>query len=72
MILLIRPFSVAPEECGQYMWNGIYNTATAPGAWRTGSTGEDLKKKRYFGDESQRKAVWEHTVKVMRDALASK
>ena len=58
------------SECGQYMWHAVYNTATDPGVWRTGSNGEDLGKKRYFGDESQRNKVWEHTVDVMKAALA--
>jgi hypothetical protein len=51
------------------MWNAIYNTATKPGAWRIGSRGEDLGKKRYFGNEIQREKVWEHTVEVMKNAL---
>ncbi|KAF8885862.1 hypothetical protein CPB84DRAFT_1787989 [Gymnopilus junonius] len=46
-------------------------TAVKPGAWRVGSKGEDLGMKRHFGDEVQRKKVWEHTVEVMRAALAS-
>ncbi|KDR79482.1 hypothetical protein GALMADRAFT_62896 [Galerina marginata CBS 339.88] len=66
---LIRPMTVSGIECGQYMWNAIYNTATKPGVWRTGSNGEDLGKKRYFGDENQRNKVWEHTVEVMKAAL---
>lgn len=69
---ITRPFSVTGAECGEYMWNSIYNTATTPGPWRTGSNGEDLKKERYFGDDKQRKAVWDHTVQVMKDALAAK
>ncbi|KJA16022.1 hypothetical protein HYPSUDRAFT_58495 [Hypholoma sublateritium FD-334 SS-4] len=72
LLLLARPFSVTGAECGEYMWNSIYNTAIKPGAWRTNSRGEDLKKQRYYGDEAQRKAVWEHTVQVMQHALASK
>ena len=51
------------------MWNAIYNTATNPGPWRTGSRGEDIGKSRYVGDENQRKKLWEHTVEVMENAL---
>ncbi|KAF9472374.1 NAD(P)-binding protein [Pholiota conissans] len=72
LLALTRPLSVSAEECAQYMWHGIYSTANAPGAWRTGANGEDLKKKKYFGDEEQRTKLWEHTVQVMKDALASK
>ncbi|KAF8964504.1 hypothetical protein BDZ97DRAFT_1815431 [Flammula alnicola] len=72
LLALTRPLSVSGEECGQYMWNAIYNTATKPGAWRTGSNGEDLKKTRYFGDATQRKQLWEHTAQVMKEALESK
>ena len=51
------------------MWNAIYHTATQPGPWRTGSNGENIGKSRYFGDENQRKKLWEHTVEVMNGSL---
>jgi hypothetical protein len=51
------------------MWNAIYHTATNPGPWRTGSSGQDIGKSRYVGDENQRKKLWEHTVEVMKNAL---
>ena len=53
------------------MWNGIYNTAKTPRAWRLDAKGEDIGKQKYFGDEVQRKALWEHTMEVMRGALAN-
>jgi len=65
----MRPLYVSPIECGEYMWNAIYHTASSPGAWRTGSKGEDLGKSRYFGDEDQRRKLWDHTVEVMKSAL---
>jgi len=66
---LTRPFSVSGEECGEYMWHGALSTANKPGAWRVGSLGEDLAKKRYFGDAEQRMALWEHTVETVEFAL---
>ncbi|KAF9477269.1 NAD(P)-binding protein [Pholiota conissans] len=69
VMALTRPLSVSPEECAQYMWYGINSTATTPGAWRIGEKGDDLKKKRYFGDEEQRTKLWEHTTEVMMGAL---
>ncbi|KAF9477268.1 NAD(P)-binding protein [Pholiota conissans] len=72
LLALTRPLSLSPEQCAQYMWHSIYSTATTPGAWRTGANGEDLKKTRYFGDDMQRAKLWEHTARVMSDALASK
>ncbi|KAF9560803.1 NAD(P)-binding protein [Agrocybe pediades] len=66
---LARPFSVSREECGEYMWHAALSTANAPGAWRTGSLGEDLAKKNYYGDAEQRKALWDHTVQTVEAAL---
>ncbi|KAF8885860.1 hypothetical protein CPB84DRAFT_1787979 [Gymnopilus junonius] len=71
LVSLARPLSVSQTECGEYMWNAVASTATKPGAWRIGSKGEDLGMKRYFGGEEQRRRVWEHTVEVMRTALAT-
>ncbi|KIK00464.1 hypothetical protein K443DRAFT_7662 [Laccaria amethystina LaAM-08-1] len=51
--------STAPEDCAEYMWHGIFNTTK--GAFRMGSHGENLGKKRYFGTEAQRKKLWEHS-----------
>ncbi|KAF8885863.1 hypothetical protein CPB84DRAFT_1787993 [Gymnopilus junonius] len=68
---LVWPISVSNIECGEYTWSSVTTTATKPGAWRIGSRGEDLGKKNYFGGEVQRKKVWEHTVEVIRAALAS-
>ncbi|KAF8188956.1 hypothetical protein BJ912DRAFT_967462 [Pholiota molesta] len=74
LLVITRPLSisVSGEECGQYLWHGIYSTATKPGAWRIGSRGEDLHKKAYVGDDIQRTKLWEHTTQVMKDALISK
>ena len=64
---LLYPFTVSGEECAEYMWHGVFNTsgnkgsAGIQGAWRIGSHGENLGTKRYFGDDAQRKKLWEHT-----------
>ncbi|KAJ4475533.1 hypothetical protein J3R30DRAFT_3294682 [Lentinula aciculospora] len=55
------------EDCGEFMLNGILNVATAPGAWRISSHGEDIAKKRYYGSEEERKKLWEHTVEATRE-----
>ncbi|KAJ3916017.1 hypothetical protein F5877DRAFT_47479 [Lentinula edodes] len=55
------------EDCGEYMLNGMLNVASAPGAWRIDSHGEDLAKRRYYGSEEERKKLWEHTVEATRE-----
>lgn len=67
---LFRPLSVSATECGEYMWNAIWKTADKPGAWRTGSNGEDIGKTRYFGTESEREKLWKHTEEVVNAATA--
>ncbi|PPQ70140.1 hypothetical protein CVT25_005813 [Psilocybe cyanescens] len=69
LVPLSRPFSISAIDCSQYMWHAIYETASKPGAWRIGSIGEDLGKKRYFGNDKQRKLVWDHTKGVVDAAL---
>lgn len=62
MNTVFRPLLTSPEDCGEYMWHGVFNSTK--GACRTGSNGEDLGKKRYFGNEESRKKLWEHTVEA--------
>ncbi|KAF5370546.1 hypothetical protein D9757_010138 [Collybiopsis confluens] len=58
-------FITSKEDCGEYMFNGVLNTAKTPGvAWRISSQGEDLAKKRYYGTESERKRLWEHSIEA--------
>ncbi|PPR00863.1 hypothetical protein CVT24_000315 [Panaeolus cyanescens] len=68
---VLSPLLIDPRDCGAYLWHGIYKTATTPGAWRIGSNGQDLKDYRVFGDEVQRDQLWEHTTKVVSDAVSS-
>ncbi|KAF8635266.1 hypothetical protein AX15_000489 [Amanita polypyramis BW_CC] len=64
---LLYPFTVSPDQCAEYMWHNVFSSSLSEGsagikgAWRRGSGGEDLGTKYYFGDESQRKKLWEHT-----------
>lgn len=58
---LVYPFTFSPAECAKYQLSALYTFG--PGSWRTGSKGEDLKKKNYHGNEEQRKMLWEHTFK---------
>jgi len=66
---LLLPFTVSQDECGEYLWSGLYSiTASAgsgeiPGSYRIGSKGEDLGMKSYFGTPEKRKALWEQTCK---------
>ena len=66
-MFLLYPFTVSSEDCAEYMWHGVFNStetkgsAGVRGAWRIGSQGDDMGSKRYFGDGSQRKKLWEHT-----------
>ncbi|KAF9443919.1 NAD(P)-binding protein [Macrolepiota fuliginosa MF-IS2] len=62
MATLLRPVTVSPVECGEYMWHAVFNSTK--GVFRTGSKGEDLGKKRYFGSEEAKKKLWEHTVEA--------
>ncbi|ETW74971.1 hypothetical protein HETIRDRAFT_67962 [Heterobasidion irregulare TC 32-1] len=61
---LLRPFTVSQDECGEYLWRGLYRSVAAagsgsvPGAYRIGSRGEDLGMARYLGTPEQRKALW--------------
>ena len=66
---VFRPFTVSPTDCAEYLWHGVYTSSTKPGAFRVGSCGEDLAKKNYYGDDEQRKRVWEHTEEVVEAAL---
>ncbi|KAF8999680.1 hypothetical protein BDQ17DRAFT_1246308 [Cyathus striatus] len=56
------PFTVTKEECGEHMWYGILNSGK--GAIRIGSKGNDIGKSGYVGNETERKALWEHTLKA--------
>ncbi|TDL26766.1 NAD(P)-binding protein [Rickenella mellea] len=74
---LLYPITVSQDECGEYLWSGLYRIAASGagsagvrGAYRIGSKGEDLGKMKYFGTPEQRKALWEHTIKETRTADA--
>ncbi|XP_006461475.1 hypothetical protein AGABI2DRAFT_222260 [Agaricus bisporus var. bisporus H97] len=62
MNTLLRPILTSPEDASEYMWHAIFNSTG--GVFRTGSRGEDLGKKRYFGSEEAKKKLWEHTVEA--------
>ncbi|KAK0204688.1 hypothetical protein DFS33DRAFT_1373381 [Desarmillaria ectypa] len=66
---LAYPFLIPPENCAEYMWHGTLQKAA--GAFRIGSRGEDLGKKRYFGDEEQRQKLWDHTAAMVERTLRS-
>ncbi|KAK0192147.1 hypothetical protein F5146DRAFT_1135900 [Armillaria mellea] len=63
---LMYPFTISPENCAEYMWHGVLQKTA--GAFRVGSRGEDMGKKRYYGDEEQRQKLWDHTVTTVEAA----
>ncbi|KAH9892461.1 hypothetical protein C8Q73DRAFT_746333 [Cubamyces lactineus] len=67
---LLYPFSVAPEDCAEYMLYGLLQTEKGKFSRRNAS-GDDIGKSRYFGTEEERKAVWEHTKSEIERALAT-
>ncbi|KAF9002961.1 hypothetical protein BDQ17DRAFT_1242511 [Cyathus striatus] len=68
---LMRPFTVSQDECGEFLWKGLYNTTTTkgsgtiPGVYRIDSKGNDLGMAKYFGSPEERKALWKRTCEVV-------
>jgi len=58
---LTYPFSTSIEDCAEYMWHALLSAKE--GFSRTDEKGDDIGKKRYFGNEAQREKLWEHTKK---------
>ena len=56
---LTYPFSTSPADCAEYMWYALL--AAKDGFSRTDQKGQDIGMKGYFGNEVQRKKLWEHT-----------
>ncbi|PBK75531.1 NAD(P)-binding protein [Armillaria solidipes] len=66
---LAYPFTISPKDCAEYMWHGTLQKAA--GAFRVSNRGEDMGKKRYFGDEEQRQKLWDHTAAMVEAAPRS-
>ncbi|KAK0450073.1 hypothetical protein EV421DRAFT_1778389 [Armillaria borealis] len=66
---LAYPFMISPKDCAEYMWHGTLQKAA--GAFRVSNRGEDMGKKRYFGDEEQRQKLWDHTAAMVEAAPRS-
>lgn len=64
IMALFYPFSTSKEDCAEYMWHALLTAKD--GFSRTNQEGEDIGMKRYFGSESQRKKLWEHTKETTR------
>ncbi|KAJ3810251.1 NAD(P)-binding protein [Lentinula lateritia] len=60
----LRYLTISPEDCGEYQLYGILYTASTPGAWRIGKSGNDIGKKGYYGDDNTRDVLWEYTLEV--------
>ncbi|KAK0235783.1 NAD(P)-binding protein [Armillaria nabsnona] len=63
---LTYPFTISPKDCAEYMWHGTLQKSA--GAFRVSNRGEDMGKKRYFGDEEQRQKLWDHTAAMVEAA----
>lgn len=57
---MAKKFITTPDECAQYMWNALHSSNQ--GAFKTGTKGEDLKMKDYFGTDEQKEKLWEHSI----------
>ena len=57
---LARLIAVSPEDCGEYMWNGLY--AAKAGWSRRDKHGEDVGDKNLWAPEGAKETVWEHTL----------
>ncbi|EAU89862.1 hypothetical protein CC1G_07014 [Coprinopsis cinerea okayama7 len=68
-LFFVAPFLSTSEQCAHYMWKAIFNHAG--GAFRTNPKGADIGKWRYFGNEEQRKKLWEHTIEMTRTSVPS-
>ncbi|THU85156.1 hypothetical protein K435DRAFT_926267 [Dendrothele bispora CBS 962.96] len=66
VVALTYPLSVSVRDCGEYLLHGVLETMKTPGAWRITNDGSDLGKKKYYGPDEDRKALWEHTVEVTK------
>ena len=62
LIALLYPFTVSRQECGEWMWHGMF--ISEKGFSRRGSNGSDIGKKGYYGTPEAVKALWDHTVEV--------
>ncbi|TFY69666.1 hypothetical protein EVG20_g3054 [Dentipellis fragilis] len=67
---LLTPVTVSQDECGEYLWSGLYRSVptlgsgSIVGAYRIDSQGRDLGTKRYYGSPEKRIAVWKHTLQA--------
>lgn len=58
--------AISPEESAEYMLFALFDGEK--GIFRLGAKGDDLGMKGYLFTEEQKKAVWDHSVKVTRCA----
>ena len=57
---LARLVGVSPEDCGEYMWHGLY--AAQAGWSRRDRHGEDVGNKNLWSPEGAKEKIWEHTL----------
>jgi hypothetical protein len=66
---LLWPVTVSQDECGEYLWSGLYRIEAGvgscgiPGAYRITRKGQDMGMKNYLVTPELRKALWERTAK---------
>lgn len=55
-----RVIGISPEECGQYMWHGLYGSKA--GMSRRNKYGEDVGEKNLWSPPEGKEKLWAHTL----------
>ena len=55
-----RLVCVSPQECGEYMWRGLY--ASQAGMSRRNRHGGDIGDKNFWSPPEAKEKVWAHTL----------
>lgn len=58
---LTRAIGVTADDCGEYMWHGLY--AGAKGWFRRNRHGEDVGDKNMWSTPEAKEKLWEHSLK---------
>jgi len=56
---------IKPEDSGDYLWHGFHLPDRKTGWYLLGAKGDTIKTAKYHTEEA-RKAVWEHTVTILK------
>jgi len=67
--MMTKPFTVSISECAEFMVSGLMDEKRGKGWWLLRNHGEEIKPTKFQTDEIRTK-VWEHTDKLVQEALA--